>query len=155
MRFCHIFGCWLARQEAGRWGSRVNRGVCTIIPRWARQERGNHKGRTHGMVSGDSIVARCFLPSSELSQSIFARAISQVSRTLRLGSDRYSRRIGTDVVDEIAPIASAACPARLCVRERYVAGRHTSCRTIGSSSSFRKTDSRTDNADVRFIWPRQ
>lgn len=67
------------------------------------------EGQTHGMVSGDAIAARWSLPSSELSHSIFASAISHVSRTLRSESERYWRRIDMDDVDEIAPIASAAC----------------------------------------------
>lgn len=48
-------------------------------------------------------------PSSELSHSIFARAISHVSRTVRLESFRYFSSTGTDEAEEIAPIASAAC----------------------------------------------
>jgi hypothetical protein len=50
---------------------------------------------------------RC--PSSELSHSIFASAISQVSRIERSESFRYFLRTGIDEAKEIAPIASAAC----------------------------------------------
>lgn len=51
---------------------------------------------------------KCICPSSELSHSILAMAISQVSLTVRSGSDRYVLRIGTEEDAEIAPIASAA-----------------------------------------------
>lgn len=47
-------------------------------------------------------------PSSELSHSILASAISQVSRTERLGSPRYRLRTGIEDSDEMAPMASAA-----------------------------------------------
>jgi len=47
-------------------------------------------------------------PSGELSHSILASAISQVSRTERLGSSRYRLRIGIEDSDEMAPMASAA-----------------------------------------------
>ena len=47
-------------------------------------------------------------PSGELSHSILASAISQVSRTERLGSSRYRLRTGIEASDEMAPMASAA-----------------------------------------------
>ena len=59
---------------------------------------------TCGIV--DSRVYLC--PSSELSHSILAIAISQVSRTVLSESARNSLRIGRDDASEIAPIASAA-----------------------------------------------
>lgn len=49
-----------------------------------------------------------FWPSGELSHSIFASAISQVSRTLRLESVKNSLRMGREEEEDIAPIASAA-----------------------------------------------
>lgn len=49
-----------------------------------------------------------FSPSSELSHSILAMAISQVSRTVLSESARNSLRTGTTDGSEIAPIASAA-----------------------------------------------
>jgi hypothetical protein len=52
---------------------------------------------------------RYFFPSSELSHSIFAIAISQVSLTVRSESDRYDLRMGMEEEADIAPIASAAC----------------------------------------------
>jgi hypothetical protein len=61
---------------------------------------------TYGITSFK--LSWCFLPSSELSHSIFSTAISQVSRTLRSESWRYSFRIGIEDGSEIAPIASAA-----------------------------------------------
>lgn len=48
------------------------------------------------------------LLSSELSHSILAIAISQVSLTIRSESDKYSWRMGIEDDAEIAPIASAA-----------------------------------------------
>ena len=51
----------------------------------------------------------CALPSGELSHSILASAISQVSRTERFGSFRYRLRTGIEDSNEMAPMASAAC----------------------------------------------
>ena len=51
---------------------------------------------------------RWAFPSGELSHSILASAISQVSRTERLESSRYRLRTGIENSDEIAPMASAA-----------------------------------------------
>ena len=65
------------------------------------------KNGTDGIV--DSFVFETyFCPSSELSQSILAIAISQVSRTVLSESARNSLRTGTEDASEIAPIASAA-----------------------------------------------
>lgn len=49
-----------------------------------------------------------FFPSSELSHRIFAIAISHVSRTVRLESERYLVKMGIEDGDDMAPIASAA-----------------------------------------------
>ena len=50
----------------------------------------------------------CALPSGELSHSILASAISQVSRTERFESFRYRLRTGMEDSNEMAPMASAA-----------------------------------------------
>jgi len=65
------------------------------------------KNGTYGMVDL-FILEMCICPSSELSHSILAMAISQVSRTALSESARNSLRTGTDDESEIAPIASAA-----------------------------------------------
>ena len=49
------------------------------------------------------------LPSGLLSHSIFATAISHVSRIALSGWERYGLRIGREDGSEMAPIASAAC----------------------------------------------
>lgn len=54
----------------------------------------------------------CWSPSGDCSHSIRARAISQVSRTTRSGSEQYFLRMGRDVVEDMAPSASAASPNR-------------------------------------------
>lgn len=61
------------------------------------------------LLSEESSARACFWPSGELSHSIFASAISQVSRTLRLESVKNSLRMGREEEEDIAPIASAAC----------------------------------------------
>lgn len=61
------------------------------------------------VLSVELSAIACFWPSEESSHSIFAIAISQVSRTLRLESVRNSLRIGREEREDIAPIASAAC----------------------------------------------
>lgn len=63
---------------------------------------------TYGTCDSDEAPDWHFRPSSEFSHSILAMAISQVSLTERSGSDKYSRRIGTELFTEMAPIASAA-----------------------------------------------
>ncbi len=63
---------------------------------------------TYGIWDSDEAPDWYFRPSSEFSHSILAMAISQVSLTERSGSDKYSRRIGTELFAEMAPIASAA-----------------------------------------------
>jgi hypothetical protein len=63
---------------------------------------------TYGIWDSDEAPDWYFRPSSEFSHSILAMAISQVSLTERSGSDKYSRRIGTELLAEMAPIASAA-----------------------------------------------
>ena len=66
-----------------------------------------YKKGTCGIVES-FVFKKYFCPSSELSHSILAIAISQVSRTVLSESARNSLRIGTDDASEIAPIASAA-----------------------------------------------
>lgn len=108
-------------------------------------------------IFDSSRLLQCFLPSSELSHSILAIAISHVSRTARSGSAKYRRKIGTESRDEMAPRASAAYLIFIVVTKTLVCHgeRHTSCRTIGSSEESSKTDSRVGRAAKSFICPRQ
>lgn len=62
--------------------------------------------KSYGISS--TMVFLCFRPSSELSHSIFATAISHVSRTARSGWSRYLLRTGREEGEDIAPMASAA-----------------------------------------------
>lgn len=62
----------------------------------------------HYVVVDSFALEMCFCPSSELSHSILAMAISQVSRTVLSESVRNSLRIEMDNGSDIAPIASAA-----------------------------------------------
>lgn len=93
------------------------------------------------------------LPSGESSHSILASAISQVSRTERLGSFKYCSRVGIEHSDEMAPMASAAY--RILAASMHSRGRRTSCLTIGSSFKFASTCCKTGKATGFFIWPRQ
>lgn len=105
---------------------------------------------THGFSDGT-----CFLPSSELSHSILAKAISQVSLTDLLSSFRYCFRSGIDASEEIAPMASAAFFSLSSRWYPCIYDRPTSCLTIGSSFLSESTCSNTGNAMGFLIWPRQ
>lgn len=65
-------------------------------------------GRAYGIVSSSLEAALCSWPSSELSHSILAMAISQVSLTLCFESDKYFFKTGMDFEADMAPMASAA-----------------------------------------------
>jgi len=52
-----------------------------------------------------------------------AIAISQVSRTVLSGSVRYSLRIGTEEVSEMAPMASAAWITNKTLRKKFFKAR--------------------------------
>lgn len=68
---------------------------------------------THLSCSPRAFLAASRCPSSLLSHSIFSMAKPHVSLTLTSESSMYFRKIGRELGDPIAPIASAAF--RVCV----------------------------------------
>jgi hypothetical protein len=76
-----------------------------VLPKWVN----NDTRRGYNVYLSSVVDAEQWtFPSGELSHSILASAISQVSRTERLESFRYRLRTGIEDSDEIAPMASAA-----------------------------------------------
>jgi len=76
-----------------------------VLSKWVSK---SVKRAHHAHLSSEVGAELWDFPSGELSHSILASAISQVSRTERLGSSRYRLRTGIDDSDEMAPMASAA-----------------------------------------------
>lgn len=122
-----VLGFWFTGKEAGCGRSGVDGGEFSGRERGTSRPQEKQKGYvsmiywmrgiTEACLGGPRkdaywissvAVERCRLPSSELSHSILASAISQVSRTARSLSPQYFLRTGSDAVEEMAPIASAA-----------------------------------------------
>jgi hypothetical protein len=122
----------------------LGKSLC-IAEDWSRNDTD-----THWVPESAAEELKCVRPSSELSHWILAIAISHVSRTARLGSERYCSRIGREDAQDMAPIASAAYSTH----QRYFGGKPNECtswRTIGSSDSSLRTDVRTGRASGSLI----